>query len=365
MKVLFFLSDISLRGGTERACIAVCNELAKLGYHVFIFSVGGNIKKPAFPVHESIHIAGLGINHSGLKIRLLLPKIFLELRKFIKRNEISTLINVEVMACLFTFPFFLLPKKKLHYIVWEHFNYRVDLGLKQRTFFRKLAAKNADAIITLTQKDRSMWMDNLKPKAQVVTIYNPSPFPLSDSPYQSHSKSILAVGRYTYQKGYDLLIESWKILQEMGNEQVSGWHLSIIGNGEDKPAIENLIDQLAVADSVSLIPNTNSISTYYQNASFLCMSSRFEGLPMVLIEAQSHGLPIVAFDCLTGPADIIIEGSGYLCQALDTDCLANKMLKMITNVEDRKNMSDQAKLASNRFAPEEIVKTWDSFLQSL
>lgn len=365
MKILFFLSNISLRGGTERACIAVCNELASKGEEVHLFSVAGDTQKPAFPLHPSIQVHGLGIDKNGLVLRFYLPKIFIALKQYLKKNEIDTLINVEVMACLFTFPFLFSSKKQLQYIVWEHFNYTVDLGLKQRRFFRRLVAKRADAVVTLTHKDQEMWRENLQPQAKVVTIYNPSPFNISTLEYQGNSKSILAVGRFTEQKGYDLLIESWNILQEHHYEACGGWTLSIIGDGEEKPKIEDLIKQLNLDKTVDIVSNTNNIASYYENASFLCMSSRFEGLPMVLIEAQSYGLPIVSFDCLTGPSDVIVDGSGYLCEPLNTKKLADAMLRLILSVQTRVEMSKFAKIQAERFAPQKVVKDWQNLLSSL
>lgn len=364
MKVLFFLSNISLRGGTERSCISVCNELAENGYEVHIFSVGGDIHQPAFPLNKNIKVAGMDIQSKGVVLRLKLPYIIFKLSAYLIKNKISQLINVEIMSCLFTFPF-LFKKRKFNYIVWEHFNYKVDLGLKQRRFFRKLVASKADVIVTLTHSDKIMWQENLSPKAKIFTIYNPSPFALSEKPYQFDSKSIIAVGRFTYQKGYDLLVDSWKILQLKNSKSTTGWKLSIIGDGEDKSSIQAQIQTLGIGDTVDLLANTNTISPYYEQAAFLCMSSRFEGLPMVLIEAQSYALPVVAFDCTTGPADIIVEGSGYLCTPLNTEGLANGMLKMIQNTEERKKMSEKAKELASRFLPKEVYKSWDAMFQGL
>lgn len=364
MRVLFLVNNISLRGGTERACISVCNELASQGYEIHIFSIGGNLKQPAFPLHENIKLSGVDVNERGLKLRLLMPKIFLSIRNYIHQNGISHLINVEIMSCLFTFPFFF-GRRNVKYIVWEHFNYTVDLGLKQRRFFRKLVAKKADAVVTLTHRDKVMWEENLNPKARIYTIYNPSPFSVADTEYQSTSRNVISVGRFTYQKGYDLLIESWKILQMKHGENIMGWNLSIIGDGEDKPKIEKQILDLKVDDTVNLVPNTDTINQYYENAAFLCMSSRFEGLPMVLIEAQSNSLPIVAFDCLTGPADIVFEGSGYLCPPLDTEKLADTLFEMIQNTEERKEMSRNAGNLAKRFSPREVYTAWDLLLQEL
>src|SRR5690606_30927743 len=117
------------------------------------------------------------------------------------------------------------------------------------------------------------------------------------------SKSIIAIGRYTFQKGFDKLIEIWN--QFVKEYRIpSGWKLQIIGQGEDQELLERLIKKYELKN-VELVGPTSNIGLYYSEASFLVMTSRFEGLPMTLIEAQSYGLPIISFDCLTGPSEVL------------------------------------------------------------
>lgn len=366
MKVLFFLTNLSNRGGTERSCFLVCNELAKTGYDVHLFCLSGDVDNLAFPLDKAVHIHLLNINARGIKLLLTLPSIVFKLKKYIQENGIGFLISVEVMACLFTLPLLLVTdRKKLKFIVWEHFNFTVDLGLKLRKTFRKIAARNADAIVTLTLKDKDMWETNLAPRAKVFAVYNPSPFPISTSNYSSASCSIIAVGRVTYQKGFDLLLESWKLAVERIREAGGNWKLSIIGDGEDKAQISALISSLELEDSVELVGNTIHIAQYYTDASFLCMSSRYEGLPMVLIEAQSYGLPVVAFDCLTGPSEIVTGNSGMLCKAFNTNEFADSIVNMAADSEGRALMSANAKISATRFAPDKIREMWTNVFESL
>lgn len=366
MKMLFFLTNLSNRGGTERSCFLVCNELAKTGYDVHLFSISGGTDNLAFPLDKAVHIHLLNINARGIKLLLTLPLILFKLKNYIQKNEIGFLISVEVMACLFTLPLLLVTdRKKIKFIVWEHFNFTVDLGLKLRNTFRKIAARNADAIVTLTLKDKEMWETNLEPRAKVFAVYNPSPFPISGADYSSTSCSIIAVGRVTYQKGFDLLLESWKLAMERITEASGNWKLSIIGDGEDKEQIRELISRLEIEDSVDLVANTIHIGQYYKDSSFLCMSSRYEGLPMVLIEAQSYGLPIVAFDCLTGPSEIVTADSGTLCTAFDINEFADSIVAMIANSERRKMMSANAKISAGRFAPDKVSEMWTNMFKSL
>lgn len=368
MKVLFFLTNISNRGGTERTCFLVCNELAKNGFDVHLFGIAGDVDKPAYPISEMVKLKVVDGDYRGLMLLMHLPMLIFKLRSYLKTHGIDRLVSVEVMSCLFTLPLILFQnkgKRKLKFIVWEHFNYTVDLGLKLRRYFRKVSASRADAVVTLTLKDKEMWENHLSPKAKIISINNPSPFPIEDNVYSSTSRNIIAVGRLTYQKGYDILLESWNLVQKKFNFLNEEWNLFIIGDGEDKIKLEVLVKEFKLEKSVHLIANTDNIASYYKDASFLCMSSRYEGLPMVLIEAQSYGLPIVAFDCLTGPAEIVTDASGILCPALDSQKLADSIIEMTRNVEVRIEMSKKAKALASRFAAPKIFNQWKTMLESL
>ena len=104
----------------------------------------------------------------------------------------------------------------------------------------------------------------------------------------------------------------------------------------------------------------------YRQASIYAMSSRFEGLPLVLIEAQSMGLPIVSFDCLTGPAEIVEDGrNGILVPPLDVEALAEALLSLIRDDRRRKEFSDNALTAASRFDRGKIVEQWEKLLSEI
>ena len=115
----------------------------------------------------------------------------------------------------------------------------------------------------------------------------------------------------------------------------------------------------AVEDSIVFAGQQKNMDRFYRQASFFCMSSRFEGLPMVLLEAQSYGLPIVAFDCDTGPAEIVVEGTGYLAKSRDTTSLANQLSRlMIMNKIQYENMCQLSKENNKNYSLDNIIKKW-------
>ena len=280
------------------------------------------------------------------------------IRRFVTQNQIDTLVVVDSISCVFTVP--ALFGLKVKHICWEHFNFKVNLGVKYRDIGRKWAAKYCDYIVTLTHRDQELWKNNLSNiRSKIITIVNPSTFEGIEHIPDLDCKVVLAVGRYRHQKGYDLLLQAWS---SVTNKE--GWKLVIVGEGEDKQKIIELSKFLKIDDTVEINSSTDNIAQYFKSASFYCMSSRFEGLPMVLLEAQSFGLPLVSFDCDTGPAELIDnEFSGYLVEPENIEKLSEAITKMINLDKDSYlRMCINAKENVNNFKVDEIVKKWLAIL---
>lgn len=360
-RVAFYILGLNNIAGTERATLSVANELAN-EYNVFIFT---NVERKdiKLEVSEKLTIVNLGI--SNVKKQYL--KLFHEILINIGKYKIEYFISVESLSYLFTLPIITYYKKikrrKIKCIVWEHFNYTVNLGLKARDYARKLAKSYADGIVVLTGKDKELWDRNLNGKGKVMNINNPSPFKITEIGYNEDSKIILAIGRYTFQKGFDKLIQIWEKYNVMYGH--SEWQLFIIGEGEDKQLLEKQIRDTGLTN-IFLIPPTSNIGEYYKKASFLVMTSRFEGLPMTLIEAQSYGLPIVGYDCLTGPAEVIADNeNGFLIEFDNETQFCEALDKTVSNPDLRNKFSERAKESAKAFESGNTGIKWKQFLSSL
>lgn len=365
-KIAFYIGNITLSGGTERSCIAVANQLAQRNnqLEVYLFSTNPEGTKPAFDIHPAVRIVFLN-QPSGAKNA---PGLIRKIVKAIRQHQINIIVAVEMMAMIFILPAVLwaaFRRFRPKLIAWEHFNFTVDLGRKLRVKCRSWAAHRADGIVVLTSRDKDLWENALRPKAKIVPIGNPSPFPITSKEYQAHSGNIIAIGRLTYQKGFDLLIALWAKYLQQHPELHPKWKLQIIGSGQDEQKLKDQIQKEGLGDRVEMISNTPNVAEYYERAAFLAMTSRFEGLPMTLIEAQSYGLPILAYDCNTGPAEVLSPQSGILVPLYEEDQFITSLDEMIHNEPMRVQMSHSAKNQALRFNPQNVATAWEQLIEDL
>ncbi|MGR1222574.1 glycosyltransferase family 4 protein [Aeromonas veronii] len=362
MNVCFFIGNLNQSGGTERVASVIANELQKCGYSVFMLNLQCG-EQPFFELTDGIHVSQL-FNTAGRGI-LRLPLAIVKLRSYLQQNQIDILIDVESMLALYALPAVI--GLNVRHICWEHFFYHNDLGKSTRRLARKLAARFADDVVTLTERDKQFWLSNTVCKAKINAIPNPVTIALPTTINPHKEKLFLAVGHLTHIKGFDLLLQAWAQVVPLHPD----WRLRIVGDGEDKAMLEQLRRELNIETNTELVPKTNNISVHYQQAAFFVMSSRFEGLPLVLIEAQTYGLPIVSFDCDTGPAEIIKHGeTGWLCEAENVTSLGELMVQAIVagkdiNIpESQWNELSKASIHNAQlFALEQIIKRWQELLR--
>ncbi|MFM5482328.1 glycosyltransferase family 4 protein [Aeromonas veronii] len=357
VNICIFVGSADNVGGTERVSSVIANELQLYGYQVYMLSLQcGNT--PFFELADGVEVDQI-FTSLGRGI-LRLPLTIFKLRHYLKQKKIDILIDVESMLALYALPAVL--GLNIRHICWEHFNYNVDLGKANRRLARKLAARFADDVVTLTERDKQLWLANTKYKANIVAIPNPLTIPPPTEINQKKAKLFLAVGRLTYEKGFDLLLQAWAQVALHHPD----WRLRIVGDGENKAMLEQLRRELKIEASTELVPKTNNIAEHYQQASFFVLSSRFEGLPLVLIEAQSFGLPVLSFDCDTGPAEIINPGkTGWLCEIENIEALS-QLIHHAIYLTSRDELYNQYQLASidnaKRFSVNNIVHKWINLL---
>lgn len=215
-----------------------------------------------------------------------------------------------------------------------------------------------DVIITLTENDKKEWKDyrNVQIIPNLLTYY-----PETTGPDKIY-KRVISAGRLQWQKGYDMLIESWREV----HKRYPDWHLSIFGDGPDRNQLQTMIEQYDLSDVVHLCMPTDAIYDEYMKSDFYVMSSRWEGFGLVLIEAMSCGIPCIAFDCPYGPSDIIDNGNdGFLIENGNISLLAEKMNYLIEHEDIRIEMGKQARKNVERFKIENIAGRWEKLFNQL
>ena len=195
-------------------------------------------------------------------------------------------------------------------------------------------------------------------KSKIDYIYNPTPYPTVNK-NECNSKIAVAIGRLTAIKGFDKILDIWK---EIENKD-SNWELYIIGSGEDKEKLLNQKEDLKLK-KVIFVENTKNIKEYYEKASLYLMTSRFEGLPMTLIEAQSFGLPIISYNIKTGPKDIVNNNEdGYLIENDNKELFTEKFLEISADRKKIQEFSERAYKNSKRFKLDNIIEKWKKILK--
>ncbi|WP_196049088.1 glycosyltransferase family 4 protein [Clostridium saudiense] len=354
MRICFFIYNISNPGGSERVTTIIANELKARGYDISILSICG--KDSFYDLNKDIPIEIIYKNKYDINSKTKFFSILKGAYKYHKGNKTDVIIDVFASRSLISIPIKVLLNIKN--ISWEHFNYSVKEGLNP--IARKVACLFSNKIITLTNEDIQLYKNNNKAiRCEMDYIYNPSPFP-SVEVSKLEEKNIVTVGRLTYQKGYDMLLDSWKIIEES-----TDWKLTLVGDGEEK---ENLIEKAKRLNlkNIKFLGVKDDVAEVYKNSSIFVSTSRFEGLPMCMIEAQSFGLPIVSFNCLTGPSEIIENNiSGYLVKSGDYHKLAEKLLDLINNKEKLIRFGKNAKADSKRFMIKSIIDKWEMTINNL
>ncbi|MFT9088998.1 MAG: glycosyltransferase family 4 protein [Acetobacter okinawensis] len=352
MRVGFLIQHINGLGGTERTACAVMNGLVE---HtsvslIELWSQGS----AAYGLDPRVQTVSLFSRHMPMLSHW--GRLVWQCYRQIRALKLDVLVVVESTHALYGVAACRLAG--IRCVVWEHFNCNVDMGKRKRRWGRWIAARWADDIVTLTSRDIALWRQKLAPKARLVCIPNMVPA-LPPVQYDPDSRHVVAIGRLTHQKGFDRLLAAWEKIIE--DRRSTGWVLQIIGSGPELDQLQGKAESLA---HIEFLPARKDVSAVYARTGILVSTSRYEGLPMVMLEAEAAGIPIVAFDCETGPAEIIASGqTGFLVTQDDAEGFAHAVLELMGDRDMRMRFSTAAKVRSNLFSPDKIMEKWRCLLK--
>lgn len=233
--------------------------------------------------------------------------------------------------------------------------------MRSRRLGRRVAAFLGHEVVTLTDQDTEQWQRAFpRAPARILTISNPLSFPRPPSnPYDPSNRIILAIGWLDPRKGFDLLLEAWSRLER----EFPQWSLRIIGSGPEENQLRLQARALSLERCV-LAGQTDQIEQEYLSAGIYALSSRAEGLPMVLIESQAYGVPAVAFDCPTGPAQVLAGGGGLLVPPEDVPRFTQALHRLLSDARARQQLSERAYQGSERYTAQQVLDQWAALLDS-
>lgn len=347
MKILFFVGSL-YGGGMERIATSLASHFVKNNQVYVAHFSSKNKTYPIDPKVKTINIEPKG------PIRIFHPweRLF-NIGKTIKSVDPDIIISFSVSLNAKVIKVNKRLKKKI--IVSERTTVSRWISRKAEYARKKLYPK-ADYVVYVTKED----YDNSPHVKNKTYIYNPLLFEPIDT-FTEREKSIVAVGgqKRWHVKGFDLLLEAWKNICH----QFPEWKLDFLGTDGDSP-IHKKVKQYHLENCVRFLGRSDEIQNVLRQKSVYVLSSRNEGFPNSLTEAMSQGCACVAFNCQTGPKEIITDGvSGLLAKNGSVDDLANKMTRLISDEELRLRLSKNAVEEVKRFDQKIILKQWEELVE--
>ena len=346
MKIYFLTNGIFRTAGTERVILQLANTLGNV-----TILVPESIDC-AFLNETRLDIVSLHVNEfpqsGGLKKILHRYNYYSKLKK-------NIIFNSEDIVVSFAFDLNILNillARKFNYrpILCEHIEYNYHNSF--RNILRKHFYRQGE-LVCLTDTDREKFLHD---GINATTIPN-FIVPLNNI-YKSDTKNILAIGRLEYQKNFGLLIEAFA----SSKLYTGGWNLTIVGEGSQLEDLNEKIKSFELEDFITINKFTNDISIYYKDATLLCMTSRFEAFPMVLLEGMNYNLPVLVTDFPTGAREILGELNEQIVHSFDQQIYSRRMVEICSNPYLLARFSNENKELIKKYYPESIVARWEKLL---
>lgn len=356
--ICFVIHNIQCGGGTERVGSRIANELCRLGYNVSIVSYDAK-RAPFFPLDARIKLGNMLGNIFERRTRKMRWYASWKLRKFLLKNNVDVVIDIDTIHALWTWP--AINGTGIQWISWDHFNFNHCIVSFERLKALRLIEQHANKLVLLTDADRAAYLEktNMKPDF-VKRIYNPLSF--EEPMYVERTgKKVLAIGRIAPQKGFDLLLKAWALVES----EIAGWTLEIVCGYGDYHALQQEAENMGLRHVVCS-PPTPDVKSKFAESSIYALSSRFEGFGLVLTEASTMSVPMVSFNCPVGPDEIIRDGeNGLLVEPENVEQFAEKLLLLIRDEKMRKTMGERAFEMAKQFSIDRIIPQWIEMIENL
>ena len=377
LKLVYITPALYMAGGVERVLTLKANYFAEhFGYDITIILTEGKDKPLFYPLSNKIKVINLNIGFEELWTCSFIKKIFVYLKK---QRQFKKTLTKELMCIRPNITISLLRREinfindikdgsrkigELHVNRANYRNFEANDSNFIKTLFAKFwmhslvaKLKKLNRFVVLTEEDKDAW-----PELKNISFI-PDPLSFLPTKYSElMERRVIAVGRYVYQKGFDMLLQAWSKIEKLYPD----WQLVIFGDGDRTPYEKQMKTFGVDAKRCHLNGPTPNIQQEYVNSSIFVFSSRFEGFGMVLVEAMACGLPVVSFDCPCGPKDIVRDGEdGLLVENGNIDLLASSLSRLMNDETLRQSMSKAGLKNVQRFNIEQIAEQWRLLFESL
>ena len=369
MKIIYCIASVHHPGGMERVLL---NKLRWFvhqgGYDLTVVTTDQGGLPPFYSFPPEVKMIDLGIDYAVDNSRPPLVKIIRYFRKRrLHRKRLTSLLmkeKADIVVSLYPSESSFIPRIKdgskkvleLHFNKYFRLQYNrhglLGLADRFRTWQDERIVRRFDRFVVLTHEDAEYWGGTL-PNLEVIPNAAPE---ITPQAYNPDIHRVIAVGRLDYQKGFDRLLDAWAFLPADLRDH---WRLDIFGQGEWQEKLTAQIFQLGITSSARILAPTHHIFEEYAQSAFLVMSSHYEGLPMVMLEAMGCGLPVVSFDFPCGPSDIIRNReNGLLVKEGDCLGLASAMEQLMRDRELRIQMSAEARKITEYYTETNVMQQW-------
>ena len=382
MNLLYCIPHLYNSGGMERVLTQKVNWLAAhTDYTITIVTTEPTptgMSDIYFPLDKRVKVVALNVDFNADYHKCLFPKWLGHTRRmrlyrqkltdYILREKIDLCISLcgkeiaflNQLPCRTIAESHFAKEQRTQLLMANHSGWFWALLGRVRTWQLVQSVKPLERLVVLTEADKAAWE---KAGCTNVTVI-PNPCMLDNCQLSTiHSqfpKTVLAVGRLHEQKGFDLLLQAWKPIEKT----YSDWSLRIVGEGPKRAELEAQIESQGLK-RVVLAGATNNVLDEYEAASIFVLSSRYEGLPLALIEAMWCGLPCIAFDCPQGPAELLAEDRGWLVPNGDIAELTAQIANALSHPEEALKCAQKAQsFAQTTYSEAAIMPQWVQLIES-
>lgn len=376
-KIVYCTPALYSAGGTERVVSVKANYFADvLGYDVTVIVTEGKNGNSFFPLSDKVKVINLGLNFEELWNISFFRKILLYIRKQRKYRKLLTkeLIHIRPDITITTL------RREINFIncindgskkVGEQHlsrtNYR-KIDTRFSKYYEKLffwwwkdrvvtSLMKLDKLVVLTNDAVDEWPE----LSNIVMISDPLSLKVNSFSTLT-SKRVITIGRYSYEKGYDILLRIWSLVEKIKTD----WQLDVFAMGDPTPYVKMMDDLSIDKKRCHLHSSVVDVEEEYLKSSILVQPSRTEGFGLALLEAMACGLPVISFDCENGPRSIITDGKeGFLISNFDVEMFSNRLVQLMNDADLRKTMGEMGLKKSQCYHIESIGRQWQQLFDEL